>query len=142
MSGFAVGDRLRFVHTASSFGTVVSDVFASPEFCTPRQTVRWDRSGLETAWDPVFLMPIASRPEDDPDEVAIVENGTKSRKLVGMAHRAIFGDGQDANGLGDIGVRVMGVCNARTESGRKRKAVGSAAKARRHGRRRAAQGKR
>jgi hypothetical protein len=76
---FKIGDRVRMVQT-SSFGTVASEVFPSPVDKGPRQNVRWDRSGEESAWDPAFLREANTNPLEDPDEVKSGDVGRRRGK--------------------------------------------------------------
>lgn len=63
-----IGDRVRFITDESSTGVIVSAASESPHGGL-RQGVRWDRSGVVSAWNPVFLVPIDYDDEDIPDRV-------------------------------------------------------------------------
>jgi hypothetical protein len=71
-----IGKRVRFAHT-NSYGTVVGTEKAGADGA-PRIPVKWDNSGLTTAWHPAFLFDEDSLEINDPD-VVYGSNIKKSR---------------------------------------------------------------
>lgn len=72
----AKGDRVRMVQTRST-GVVVSETPHAGADGGPRVWVLWDGSGKQSDWNPGFLRPESSRPEDDPDEVICGQAGRR-----------------------------------------------------------------
>lgn len=90
-TAFSQGDRVRLVHGFRCGSVLTGEVFPSPTFGTPRIHIMWDANGIVSAWNPAFLRPADTKPEDDPERVeddhTIMERGWTTSKVTGIRHK-------------------------------------------------------
>ena len=71
-----LGTKVRMVQTNST-GTIAGPITKSPVDGGDRILVTWDNSGMTNGWNPIFLRPQNTNPNNDPE---IVSDGSIFRQ--------------------------------------------------------------